>query len=98
VDLHNLNDTFGGFFNDIEGLFSMELEKFEKLEEKVRSLIEDHSELKKRNQDLDALLKRKDTELEGANSEIRRLHAERDAIRTKVDTLLDQLKDVGVSR
>ncbi len=75
----------------------MELEKFEKLEEKVRSLIEDHSELKKRNQDLDALLKRKDTELEGANSEIRRLHAERDSIRTRVDTLLDQLKDVGVS-
>lgn len=75
----------------------MELGKFNKLEEKVKSLIEDYSALKKRNQELDALLKRKDTELEGANSELRRLLEERDAIRTKVDTLLDELKDVGVS-
>ncbi len=76
----------------------MELGKFEKLEEKIKSLIEDHAALRKRNQELDALLKRKDTELEGANSELRKLHEERDAIRTKVDTLLDELKDVGVSR
>ena len=76
----------------------MELSKFEKLEEKIKSLIEDHAALRKRNQELDALLKRKDSELEGANSELRKLLEERDAIRTKVDTLLDTLKDVGVSR
>jgi uncharacterized coiled-coil DUF342 family protein len=76
----------------------MELGKFDKLEEKIKTIIEDHAALKKRNQELDALLKRKDTEIDVANSEIRKLHEERDAIRTKVDTLLDELKDVGVSR
>ncbi len=76
----------------------MELENFSKLESKIRTLLEDHSLLKKKNQELEGLLRIKDGEIEGANSEIRRLQEERDAVRTKVDSLLEILKDVGVPR
>lgn len=76
----------------------VELENFGKLESKIRTLLEDHLLLKKKNQELEGLLRKKDGEIEGANSEIRRLQEEKDAIRTKVDSLLEILKDVGVPR
>ncbi len=73
----------------------MELIKFGQLEEKIKVLIEEHSSLKKENKELEGLLKKKDGELEEARNNLKKLQEERDAVRTKVDTLLDLLQDIG---
>ncbi len=69
--------------------------KFGQLEEKIKGLIEEHSSLKKEKKELEGLLKKKDGELEEARNNLKKLQEERDAVRTKVDTLLDLLQDVG---
>jgi len=74
----------------------VELVKFEELESKIRNLVEEHVLLRKKNSELEELLKSKGLELEGANNKIRGLDEERDAIRTKVDSLLDLLQDINV--
>ena len=74
----------------------MEFVKFNALEEKIRSLIQEQAILKKRNQELEGLLNQKEIELQEINKKIRGLDEERDAIRTKVDSLLDLLQDIQV--
>jgi len=76
----------------------VELIKFKELDNKVRNLISEHSLLKKKNQELEELLKNKGLELEEANIKIKGLHEERNSIRTKVDLLLDLLQDVNVPK
>lgn len=75
----------------------MELVKFNELEEKIKGVLEEYSFLKKRNQELEGLLKDKDGEIEEANSEKKRLNEEWDAVRAKVDSLLDMLQDISVT-
>jgi len=74
----------------------VELVKFKELEEKIRILIGEYALLKKRNQELEGLLKKKDGELEEASSKIKKMNEERDAVRTKVDSLLDIMQDIRV--
>ena len=74
----------------------MEFVKFNALEEKIRSLIQEQAILKKRNQELEGLLNQKEIESQEINKKIRGLDEERDAIRTKVDSLLDLLQDIQV--
>jgi len=74
----------------------VELVKFEELENKIKNLIKEHALLKKRNSELEELLKSKGLELEGANNKIRGLNEERNSVRTKVDSLLDLLQDIKV--
>ncbi len=74
----------------------MELVKFEELESKLKSLIDEHAGLRKQNQELEELLKSRGLELEEANNKIRGLKEERDQIRTKVDVLLNMLQDIHV--
>ncbi|MCX5835548.1 MAG: hypothetical protein NTX62_00940 [Deltaproteobacteria bacterium] len=76
----------------------MELIKFKELDGKIRNLISEHSLLKKKNQELEELLKNKGVELEEANIKIRGLNEERNSIRTKVDSLLDLLQDINVQK
>ena len=76
----------------------MELVKFEELENKIRNLLSEHSLLKKRNQELEELLKNKGLELEESSIKIRGLNEERNSIRTKVDSLLDLLQDINVPK
>ncbi len=75
----------------------MELLKFEELEKKINGLIEDYAVLKKRNRELEGLLQNNTMELEEANKKMGGLKEERDAIRTKVDSLLDLLQKIKVS-
>jgi uncharacterized coiled-coil DUF342 family protein len=75
---------------------SGEFVKFQELESKIKNLLEEHALLRKKNYELEELLKSKGLELEGANNKIRGLNEERDSIRTKVDSLLDLLQDVNV--
>ena len=72
----------------------MEFLKFTELEKKINSLIADHALLKKRNLELEVLLQNKSTELDELNKKIGGLREERDAIRTKVDALLDLLREI----
>ena len=74
----------------------MEFSNFEQLEGKIKIIINEYSLLKKRNNELEEILKNKSLELEEANKSIRGLKEERDIIRTKVDSLLDMLQDIRV--
>lgn len=76
----------------------VEFVKFSALEEKVKSLIQEQAALKKRNQELEGLLRQKEINLEETLEKIRGLEEERDAIRTKVDSLLDLLQDIQISQ
>lgn len=73
----------------------MELVKFKELEDKITGLIEDYSLLKERNQKLEELLTKKGRDLEEAEGRIRKLNEERDAIRTKVDSLLGMMQNIN---
>lgn len=72
----------------------MELVKFGQLEQKIKDLIDDYSILKKEKQELEGLLKKKDGELEEVKKNLKNLQEERDAIRAKVDSLLDMIQDM----
>ena len=74
----------------------MEAVKFNALEEKIKSIIDEYSVLKQRNQDLEMLLKGKEGELEDIKNKMKILHEERDTVRTKVDSLLDMLQNIPV--
>jgi FtsZ-binding cell division protein ZapB len=76
----------------------VELVKFKELEDKIKSLIEDYSLLKERNQKLEELLTIKEGELEEAGGQIRKLNEEKDAIRAKVDSLLGIMQNVHVPK
>ena len=76
----------------------MEFVKFSALEEKIKGLIREQALLKKKNGELEELLKQKEMELQEINNKIRGLDEERNAIRTKVDSLLDLLQDIQVAQ
>jgi uncharacterized coiled-coil DUF342 family protein len=72
----------------------VEFSKFDELEKKITGLVENHALLKKRNLELEKLIQNKSTELEEANKKIGGLREERDAVRTKVDSLLELLQEI----
>jgi len=72
----------------------VEFLKFDELEKKISDLIGDYAVLKKRNLEIEGLLQSKMAELEEANKKIGGLREERDAVRTKVDSLLGLLQEI----
>jgi len=76
----------------------VELVVLKELEEKIKSLAREHALQKKRNIELEELLRHKTLELEELNTAIKEFDEERVAIRTKVDSLLELLDDVNVHR
>ena len=72
----------------------VEFSKFDELEKKINGLIGDYELLKKRNLELEELLQSKNTEINEANNKMGVLKEERDAVRTKVDSLLDLLQEI----
>jgi uncharacterized coiled-coil DUF342 family protein len=72
----------------------VEFLKFDELEKKITGLIEEYALLKKRNLELEEQLKNKTTELEETSKKIGGLKEEQDAVRTKVDSLLDLLQEI----
>jgi uncharacterized coiled-coil DUF342 family protein len=72
----------------------VEFLRFDELEKKINGLIGDYVLLKKRNLDLEELLQNKSIELDEANKKMGGLKEERDAVRTKVDSLLDLLQEI----
>ncbi|MBW2599042.1 MAG: cell division protein ZapB [Deltaproteobacteria bacterium] len=73
------------------------MERFGELEQKIRGIVEEYSTLKDRNRELEKLLEGKSAELEDTNNRIRAFNNEKDVLRTRVDSLLDMLRDVEVS-
>lgn len=73
---------------------ALEFLKFDELEQKLREMIGDYAVLKRRTLELEGLLQNKELELEETNRKIGGLREERDAIRTKVDSLLDLLQEI----
>jgi Protein of unknown function (DUF904). len=76
----------------------LSLIKFDDLEGKIKGIIEDFSFLKKRNEELEELVKNKNGELEEANSKTKGLKEELDAVHARVDSLLDMLQDISVQQ
>lgn len=72
----------------------VEFLKFDELEKKINGLIGDYVLLKKRNLELEELLRSQTAELDEANKKMGGLREERDAVRTKVDSLLDLLQEI----
>lgn len=72
--------------------------KFKELENKLKNLLEEYASLKKKNLDLEAEVKNKIAELEEATNKLRGFVEDRDSMRTKVDSLLELLQDIGVPR
>ncbi len=75
----------------------MELGRFGELERRIREIVEEYSTLKSRNQELERLLEEKQVRLEEAENRARVLNEQEDAVRTRVDVLLDMLSDIEVS-
>ena len=75
----------------------MEIAKFKELEEKIKNIVEEYSLLKEQNQEFEELFKNKRLELEGAKASLKELNEERDAIRTRVDSLLNLLQDANIN-
>lgn len=73
---------------------TVELGKFNELEEKIKGIIEENTALRQRNRDLEGVLKSKEGELEEIKDKIRILSEERDSVRAKVDSLLDMLQNI----
>lgn len=74
----------------------LELDKFNALEGKIKNILSEYSLVKKQNNELTGLLKNTELELEGAKGRLLELNEERDAIRTKLDMLINLLQDVDI--
>lgn len=73
---------------------AVEFQKFSELESKISGLLGDYALLKKRNIELEEELQNKTRELEESNSKMEGLKEDKDAVRTKVDSLLDLLQEI----
>jgi predicted nucleic acid-binding Zn-ribbon protein len=74
----------------------VELGRFGELERRIREIVEAYSTLKNRNQELEKILEEKQSRLEEAENRARVLDEQTDAVRTRVDMLLDMLRDIEV--
>jgi chromosome segregation ATPase len=72
----------------------VELEKFKKLEDKIKVIVSEKVSLKKQIQTLEESLKNKEVELEGVKGKLKALDEERNSVRARVDSLLDLIADV----
>jgi uncharacterized coiled-coil DUF342 family protein len=72
----------------------MEFQKFSELESKISGLLGDYALLKKRNLELEEELQNRTRELEEANQRVEGLREDKDAVRSKVDSLLDLLQEI----
>jgi len=72
------------------------LSKFNDLEEKIKSLVEEYVLLKERNLELEGLLKSIDEELGEAKHQIRILNEEKDAARIKIESMLGMFSDIKI--
>ena len=85
-------------FNEGRINFTVELEKFAKLEDKIKVIVNEKVSLKKQIQILEETLKSKEVELEGLKGKVKAFDEERNSVRARVDSLLDLIADVDLSK
>lgn len=72
----------------------MEFQKFSELENKINGLLGDYALLKKRNLELEEEVQQKTRELEEVTVKLESFKEDKDAVRSKVDSLLDLLQEI----
>jgi chromosome segregation ATPase len=77
---------------------TVELEKFAKLEEKIKGIVGEKVSFKKQIQTLEDTLKSKEAEIEKLNGKLKVLDEERNSVRARVDSLLDLIADVDLAK
>ncbi|MBN2282865.1 MAG: cell division protein ZapB [Deltaproteobacteria bacterium] len=75
---------------------TVEVEKFNELEQKVKGIIEEHALIKKRNRELESMLEGANAELAEAKNRIRALNDEQGTVRGRIDALLGMLRNIDV--
>jgi chromosome segregation ATPase len=85
-------------FNEGRINFTVELEKFAKLEDKIKVIVNEKVSLKKQIQILEETLKSKEVELEGLKGKVKAFDEERNSVRARVDSLLDLIADVDLAK
>ena len=85
-------------FNEGRINSAVELEKFAKLEEKIKVIVGEKVSLKKQIQTLEDTLKSKEAELEKINGKLKAFEEERNSVRARVDSLLDLIADVDLAK
>ncbi|MDD5723956.1 MAG: hypothetical protein PHY29_09520 [Syntrophales bacterium] len=80
-----------------KAVLDVELERFAELERRIRAIVEEHATLKNRIRELESLLEENNARLEETNGVVQVLNGQKDAVRTRVDVLLDMLRDMEVS-
>jgi chromosome segregation ATPase len=85
-------------FNEGRINFTVELEKFAKLEDKIKVIVNEKVSLKKQIQILEETLKSKEVELEGLKGKVKAFDEERNSVRARVDSLLDLIADVDSAK
>lgn len=76
----------------------MEISKFTELEDKIKHIVNEQIFLKKQISVLEEALKNKESEIEGYKSKLSVLDEERNSVRARVDSLLDLLADIEVTK
>ncbi|MCX7816646.1 MAG: hypothetical protein N2317_03930 [Syntrophales bacterium] len=72
----------------------VDFEKFNELEERIKSVLNEYGRLRKKIKEYEEILKQRELELEEIKKKNRDLIEERETIRSKVDFLLDLLEDI----
>ncbi len=85
-------------FNEGKVNSTVELEKFSKLEEKIKAIVEEKVSLKNQIKTLEDTLKSKEADLEKLNGKIKVLDEERNSVRARVDSLLELIADVDSAK
>jgi septal ring factor EnvC (AmiA/AmiB activator) len=81
-------------FNEGRITTTMELEKFKKLEEKIKVIINEKVSLKNQIHILEETLENKEAEIEEVKDKLKALDEERNSVRERVDSLLELIADI----
>jgi len=76
----------------------VEFGKFKELEDKIKIIVSEQVFLKKQISVLEEALKNKELEIEGLKSKQKVLDEERNSVRARVDSLLELLADIEVTK
>lgn len=75
----------------------MDNQGFEQLEGKVGKLLDLYNGLRKDKAELQGTLQRRDEEIDSLKDELSKMHSERDDLRSRINSLLDMLKEIETS-
>ncbi|HBI47725.1 MAG TPA: hypothetical protein DDX93_03285 [Smithella sp.] len=81
-------------FNEGRITTTMELEKFKKLEEKIKVIVNEKVSLKNQIHILEETLENKEAEIEEVKDKLKALDEERNSVRERVDSLLELIADI----